>query len=158
MDFSCIDIGFNVISFLGKEKYDSFETANAALENKTGIVDFFEKEDDFVRLQQTLKINQSVMSENRVEYGDFQTNNSPSLFVVVCPKILIEPTCGKGIDAIIGKGNFDIGEFISLKILDLFSKENGYFAFLIKNSVINNTVFEQKTNHYPISNIEKHTI
>lgn len=64
----------------------------------------------------------------------------------------------KGIDAITGKGNFDIGEYISLKILDLFSKENGNFAFLIKNSVIKNIVFEQKRNNYPISNIEKHTI
>jgi len=64
----------------------------------------------------------------------------------------------KGIDAITGKGNFDIGEFISLKMLDLFSKETGYFAFLIKNSVVKNIVFEQKKNKYPISEIEKHTI
>jgi len=64
----------------------------------------------------------------------------------------------KGIDAITGKGNFDIGEFISLKILDLFSNENGHFAFLIKNSVVKNIVFEQKKNKYPIAAIEKHTI
>jgi hypothetical protein len=64
----------------------------------------------------------------------------------------------KGIEAITGKGNFDIGEFISLKMLDLFSKENGVFAFLIKNSVIKNIVYEQKRNQYSISNIEKHTI
>jgi hypothetical protein len=64
----------------------------------------------------------------------------------------------KGIDAITGKGNFDIGEFISLKMLDLFSKKNGHFAFLIKNSVVKNIVFEQKKNKYPISDIEKHTI
>jgi ubiquinone/menaquinone biosynthesis C-methylase UbiE len=64
----------------------------------------------------------------------------------------------KGIDAITGKGNFDIGEFIALKMLDLFSKETGYFAFLIKNSVIKNIVFEQKRNNYPIADIEKHTI
>jgi len=64
----------------------------------------------------------------------------------------------KGIDAITGKGNFDIGEFISLKMLDLFSQENGHFAFLIKNSVIKNIVFEQKTNKYPIADIEKLTI
>jgi hypothetical protein len=64
----------------------------------------------------------------------------------------------KGIDAITGKGNFDIGECITLKILDLFSRENGNFAFLIKNSVIKNIVYEQKRSKYPISNIEKHTI
>lgn len=64
----------------------------------------------------------------------------------------------KGIDAITGKGNFDIGEYISLKMLDVFSKENGNFAFLIKNSVIKNIIYEQKRNKYPISEIEKHTI
>jgi hypothetical protein len=64
----------------------------------------------------------------------------------------------KGIDAITGKGNFDIGEFISLKMLDLFANENGYFAFLIKNSVIKNIIYEQKRNRYPISEIEKHSI
>ena len=64
----------------------------------------------------------------------------------------------KGIEAITGKGNFDIGEFISLKMLDLFSKENGNFAFLIKNSVIKNILYEQKRNQYSISNIEKHTV
>jgi len=64
----------------------------------------------------------------------------------------------KGFDAITGKGNFDIGECISLKMLDLFSKETGHFAFLIKNSVIKNIVFEQKKNKYPIADIEKHTI
>ena len=270
MNFSCIDISFEAISFFEKEKYDSFETANAVLKEKTGIVNFFEKENDFVLLQQMLEINQNMVAENRVEYGDFQTNKQ--LAKSVCnylknknlnPKILIEPTCGKGsfiisaiqtfdslqqifgieiqekylwhlkfelleyflnnptankpqinlhhcsvfdfdfkqvknqinnrellvignppwvtnstlstlnsknlptksnfknakgIDAITGKGNFDIGEFISLKMLDLFSKENGNFAFLIKNSVIKNIVFEQKKNKYSISDIEKHTI
>ncbi|GHS94546.1 restriction endonuclease NspV [Bacteroidia bacterium] len=64
----------------------------------------------------------------------------------------------KGIDAITGKGNFDIGEYIALNMLDLFAKENGNFAFLIKNSVIKNIVYEQKRNKYPISNLEKHII
>jgi hypothetical protein len=270
MNFDCIHIGFKAISFFEKEKFSSFKMANAILNDKTGIVDFFEKDEDFVLFQQTLKINQNIVAENRVEYGDFQTNKQ--LAESVCnylkskninPKILLEPTCGKGnfilsaiktfgslqqifgieiqekylwhlkfelleyflqnptankpqinlyhcsvfdfdfkiiksqinnqellvignppwvtnstlstlnstnlpkksnfknakgIDAITGKGNFDIGEFISLKMLDLFSKENGYFAFLIKNSVVKNIVFEQKKNKYPISDIEKHTI
>ena len=63
-----------------------------------------------------------------------------------------------GIDAITGKGNFDIGEYITLKILNIFSTHNGHFAFLIKNSVIKNIVFEQKNNQYRISNLEKHNI
>jgi hypothetical protein len=270
MNFSCIDIGCKASSFFSKEKYNSFEKANSALKEKTGIVNFFENEDDFVQLQKTLELNQNIVAESRIEYGDFQTNEK--LAGAICnylknkslkPKILLEPTCGKGafilsaisafdslqqifgieiqekylwqlkielleyfiinptanrpqihlyhcnvfdfdfstvksqinnqellvignppwvtsstlstlnsknlpkksnfkqtkgIDAITGKGNFDIGEFISLKMLDLFAQENGNFAFLIKNSVIKNIVFEQKKNKYPISNIEKHTI
>ena len=265
-----VDIGFEAISFFEKEKFTSFEMANSILKERTGIVDFFDNEKDYFQLQQTLKINQNIVCESRIEYGDFQTNKQLAKSVCnylydknINPKILLEPTCGKGafilsaiktfdslqqifgieiqekhlwhlkfelleyflknptankpqinlyqcsvfvfdfkqvkrqisnqelliignppwvtnstlstldsnnlpkksnfknvkgIDAITGKGNFDIGEFISLKMLDLFSKENGYFAFLIKNSVIKNIVFEQKNNKYPISNIEKHTI
>jgi len=270
MNFDCVHIGFKAISFFEKEKFTSFKMANAILKDKTGIVNFFEKDDEFTQFQQTLKINNNFVAESRVEYGDFQTNKQ--LAKSICdllknkklnPEILLEPTCGKGnfilsaiktfsslqqifgieiqekylwqlkfelleyflqnptankpqinlyhcsvfdfdfkqiksqinnrewlvignppwvtnstlstlnstnlpkksnfknakgIDAITGKGNFDIGEFISLKMLDLFSKENGYFAFLIKNSVIKNIVFEQKKNKYPISDIEKHTI
>jgi hypothetical protein len=270
MDFGSIDIGFKAISFFEKEKFTSFKMANAILNDKTGIVIFFEKDDDFAQFQKALKINQNIVSENRVEYGDFQTNKQLAESVCnylfnknISPKILLEPTCGKGnfilsaikrfgslqqvfgieiqekylwllkfelleyflqnptankpqinlyhcsvfdfdlkqiknqinnqellvignppwvtnstlsalnsknlptksnfkkakgIDAITGKGNFDIGEFISLKMLDLFSKENGNFAFLIKNSVIKNIVFEQRKNKYPIADIEKHTI
>ena len=270
MDFRRIDISFETISFFEKKTFNSIETANNALKEKTGIVDFFEKEDDFIQFQQTLKNNKNIVAEKYVEYGDFQTNEK--LAKSICnylkkknlnPKILIEPTCGKGnfiisaiqtfdslqqifgieiqekhlwqlkfnlltyflnnlktnkpkinlyhcnifdfdfkrikkyvneqellvignppwvtntvlstlnsknlpkksnfkqakgIDAITGKGNFDIGEFISLKMLNLFSQENGYFAFLIKNSVIKNIIFEQKKNKYPISEIEKHAI
>jgi hypothetical protein len=270
MDFSCTDISFQSVCFFHDSDKLSFKEINSILKEKSGIVDFFEKEDDFKHLRETLTSSQSIAAENQVEYGDYQTNQQ--LTQAVCsylsnkninPKILIEPTCGKGnfillaiqtfknleqvlgveiqekylwqlkfslleyylrnpqankpeihlyhynifsfdfqqikeqingrellvignppwvtnatlsslssknlpeksnfkqvkgIDAITGKGNFDIGEFIALKMLDLFSKENGCFAFLIKNSVIKNIVFEQKRNNYPISNIEKHTI
>ena len=270
MNFDCVHIGFEVISFFEKEKFSSFKMANAILNDKAGVVDFFVKKDDFIQFQQTLKFNQNIVDESRVEYGDFQTNKQLAESVCnylnnknISPKILIEPTCGKGnfilsaiktfhslqqifgieiqekylwslkfelleyflnnptankpqinlyhcsvfdfdfkqvksqinnrellvignppwvtnstlstlnsnnlpkksnfknakgIDAITGKGNFDIGEFISLKMLDLFSKENGHFAFLIKNSVVKNIVFEQKKNKYPISDIEKYMI
>jgi len=270
MLFPVISISPLALSFFQESSRLSLKEINTLLKEKTGIVDFFEKEDDFLQFQQTLKINQNIVAESRVEYGDFQTNKQ--LAETICnylhnknisPKVLLEPTCGKGnfilsaiktfgslqqifgieiqekylwqlkfelleyflnnptvkkpqinlyhcsvfdfdfkqvknqinnqellvignppwvtnstlstlnsnnlpkksnfkntkgIDAITGKGNFDIGEFISLKMLDLFSKENGHFAFLIKNSVIKNIVFEQKKNKYLISDIEKHTI
>lgn len=60
-----------------------------------------------------------------------------------------------GFDAITGKGNFDIGEFISLMILNNFSNHNGYFGFLIKNSVLKNIIYDQNRNNYKINDIEK---
>lgn len=270
MDFACVDIGSDVISFFEKERYPSCKTANADLLNRTGIVDFFEKEEDLIDLRRSFKTNSNIMADNRIEYGDFQTSEQLAKSVCdrlrrkgIAPAIILEPTCGqgnfileamksfdslehifgieihenyiwrlkfrllsyflntptgnkpqihlynrnifdydlgqlknviagkellivgnppwvtnsalsaldstnlpaksnfkqeKGIDAITGKGNFDISEFISLKILDVFSGENGHFAFLIKNSVIKNIILGQKKNSYPISCIEKHTI
>jgi hypothetical protein len=60
-----------------------------------------------------------------------------------------------GFEAITGKGNFDIGEYISLIMLDCFQNHNGIFAFLIKNSVIKNIIQDQKRNLYKIADIEK---
>lgn len=63
-----------------------------------------------------------------------------------------------GLDAITGKGNFDIGEFITLMIFDAFQNSKGNFAFLVKNSVIKNVVFDQKQRNYKIANLQKLTI
>ncbi len=63
-----------------------------------------------------------------------------------------------GLDAMTGKGNFDIGEFISLTLLRTFEKVNGYFAFLIKNAVVKNLINDQKKNNYAIAEIEKQNI
>jgi hypothetical protein len=48
-----------------------------------------------------------------------------------------------GLDAMTGKGNFDIAEYITLMLLDAFQTHNGYLALLVKNSVIKNIVFDQ---------------
>ena len=270
MNFDCVNIGIEALSFFEKEQKANTQEMNKLLKAQSGIVNFFEKEYDYVQLKQKIRISQAFVCESRVEYGDFQTNRNLSSSITkylfnkkINPKILIEPTCGKGnfilsavqtfnslqqifgieiqeqylwelkfelleyflknpaankpeiqlyhynifdfdfrqikkqingrelliignppwvtnatlsslnsdnlpaksnfkkakgIDAITGKGNFDIGEYISLKMLDLFSKENGNFAFLIKNSVIKNIVYEQKRNKYPVADLEKHTI
>jgi hypothetical protein len=63
-----------------------------------------------------------------------------------------------GLDAMTGKGNFDIAEFITLKMLDLFQNTKGNLLLLVKNSVIKNIVSGQAKNKYLISNIEKHCI
>lgn len=63
-----------------------------------------------------------------------------------------------GFDAITGKGNFDIGEYISLQLLSIFSNHNGKFAFLVKNSVVKNILIEQNRKQYKISNIKQFDI
>lgn len=60
-----------------------------------------------------------------------------------------------GFDALTGKGNFDIGESISLLMLKYFSSHQGYFGFLVKNSVVKNLVYDQKKNLYPINELKK---
>jgi hypothetical protein len=45
-----------------------------------------------------------------------------------------------GLDAVTGKSNFDLGEFIVLRMLELFSRQRGTLAMLCKNSVIKNVV------------------
>jgi hypothetical protein len=61
----------------------------------------------------------------------------------------------RGLDAMTGKGNFDIGEFISFTLLKCFENHNGIFAFLIKNSVVKNLIQDQKRNKFKISKSEK---
>lgn len=63
-----------------------------------------------------------------------------------------------GLDAITGKGNFDIGEYITMMMFDAFQHINGHLAFLVKNSVIKNVVYDQKQHNYKISGLQKYTI
>lgn len=59
-----------------------------------------------------------------------------------------------GFEAITGKGNFDIGEYISLIMLRCFDRHKGAFAFLIKNSVVKNLIYDQKQNKFRIGQTE----
>jgi hypothetical protein len=63
-----------------------------------------------------------------------------------------------GLDAMTGKGNFDIAEFITITMLETFQKMKGHLLLLVKNSVIKNIVFDQTKNKYNIASIEKHCI
>lgn len=60
-----------------------------------------------------------------------------------------------GIDAITGKGNFDIGEYISINLLTTFQNHDGLFAFLVKNTVVKNILVEQKKQQFSINQMEK---
>lgn len=63
-----------------------------------------------------------------------------------------------GLDAMTGKGNFDIAEFITLTMIETFQNMKGNLLLLVKASVIKNIVFRQDKNRYKISTIEKHRI
>lgn len=60
-----------------------------------------------------------------------------------------------GLEAITGKGNFDIGENISLLMLRNFQNHDGMFAFLIKNAIIKNIIYDQKVNKFNFNKSEK---
>jgi len=59
----------------------------------------------------------------------------------------------RGMDAITGKSNFDIGEFVVLRMLELFSAQCGTLAMLCKNSVIRNIVATLPRYRFKVTNI-----
>lgn len=63
-----------------------------------------------------------------------------------------------GLDAMTGKGNFDIAEYITLAMIDNFQPTKGHLLLLVKNSVIKNIVFDQHKNKNKITTIEKYCI
>jgi hypothetical protein len=63
-----------------------------------------------------------------------------------------------GLDAMTGKGNFDIAEFITITMIETFQNMNGHLLLLVKNSVIKNIIFDQYKNQYKIASIEKQCI
>lgn len=62
----------------------------------------------------------------------------------------------RGVDAITGKGNFDIAEFITYKLISAFHTQNAHLAFLIKSSVVKNVVFEQKQGKFNIERMAQY--
>ena len=49
----------------------------------------------------------------------------------------------KGLDAMTGKGNFDIAENITCRMIELMEGEDAHLALLLKCSVIKNIIYEQ---------------
>jgi hypothetical protein len=58
-----------------------------------------------------------------------------------------------GLDALTGKSNFDLGEFVLLRLLDVFATKRGVLAMLCKNAVIKNIVEQLPQQRYPVANI-----
>lgn len=63
-----------------------------------------------------------------------------------------------GLDAMTGKGNFDIAEYITIDLLRNFGKCMGNMAFLVKNTVIKNIVYDIPKLKLPISDMRKQNI
>lgn len=63
----------------------------------------------------------------------------------------------RGIEAITGKGNFDIAESICNLLVERFTRRKGdtYMALLVKNSVIKNIIEHQRPLGYRISGIKQ---
>lgn len=64
----------------------------------------------------------------------------------------------KGIDAITGKSNFDISEYITISLLKLAHSNSGGISFLLKNSVIRNILVKQRVENMNIGEIEQRLI
>lgn len=109
---------------------------------------------DFDKLLRRLKSNNILIIGNppwvtNAQLGSLNSVNLPK-------KVNVKNQ--NGLDAMTGKGNFDIAEYIILSLLDTFQNTNGYLALLLKNSVIKNIIFDQKSKQYRIGNIEKYSI
>lgn len=63
-----------------------------------------------------------------------------------------------GLDAMTGKSNFDIAEFITIQLLTQFQNQRGHLALLVKNSVIKNVVHDQASRPFRIGNLQKRVI
>jgi len=98
------EVALNTIAYLQKTiaNISNFRVANDLLVKRFGIVNFFEKEKDFFNVKNNIFFK-SIENEEKIEYGDFQTNMSLCDRVAkvlmdknFAPQIIIEPTCGKG--------------------------------------------------------------
>ena len=111
------NISLQVCTFLKDflNNISSFEHANQKMFEAFGINIFFENDDDFQALKESVSIVaiSSVAEPDRAEYGDFQTNIDLANKVAkhlakrdISPEIIIEPTCGKGNFILASLSNF----------------------------------------------------
>lgn len=137
-------------------------------ECKFNIIDFYLENPNETRASIHL-FHESVFDFNFIELGK-QLKNEEVLIVGNPPWVTNTTLSGlnsqnlpvkfniknhSGLDAITGKGNFDISEYISLMILEHFSNKNGCMAFLMKNSVVKNIIRDLNRSNYKISSLEK---
>src|SRR5882762_11374750 len=100
------NIPHQVADFFNKKlsRVTTLETANQKMFDACGIKHFFDNDMEFEALKEIICSTEYLVEEpDRAEYGDFQTNFNLSNQVAQFlkqgssnPKIIIEPTCGKG--------------------------------------------------------------
>lgn len=64
----------------------------------------------------------------------------------------------EGLDAITGKSNFDIAEYICRQMIMLLAGEDARLALLLKNSVVKNIVYGQQNGNLMIDSLYQYTI
>lgn len=111
------DISNSAFSFLKSNKgvLTTIEGANRFLQKECGIQDFFASDSELLQLVEGLNYPYAYKAcESDVEYGDFQTNQNLATLVTVklknngfSPKVVVEPTCGKGHFILSVLGTFD---------------------------------------------------
>jgi len=111
------NISLQAFAFLSEclKNISSFEIANQKISDTCGTKHFFDNNNDFQTLLQTIdSSNINILEEpDRAEYGDFQTNSDLANKIAlhfslrnIMPGIIIEPTCGKGNFIIASLSNF----------------------------------------------------
>jgi len=63
-----------------------------------------------------------------------------------------------GLDALTGKGNFDLGEYITLMLLDAFKTWQGDLALLVKSAVVRNLVHGLRKHPRRLSRLKSYRI
>jgi len=141
-------------------------------ESKFNIIDFYLSNPTEKNKPEILIIHSSVFN------FDFKTiakeNSTKEILIIGNPPWVTNSKLGSlnssnlpkktnfknhnGLDAMTGKGNFDIAEYITLMMIETFHHQKGNIALLVKNTVIKNIVFDQLVKKYAISDIEKHCI
>ena len=64
----------------------------------------------------------------------------------------------RGLDALTGKSNFDLAEYITLHLLDIFSHQRGTLALLCKNQTIRNLIEILPKKDYAVADIRMYPI
>src|SRR5258708_25604373 len=100
------NISHQVSDFLRKKlnRTSTLVTANQKMFDTCGIKHFFDNELEFKSLKEIICSTENLVEEpDRAEYGDFQTNSDLATKIAKFlkqgssnPKIIVEPTSGKG--------------------------------------------------------------